>query len=156
MAAFRELFLEALTSLLVIYLLVICLFLISRVVYDLSVRRGLFQRQYPSYRISSQHFHWFMYRSNRSFNIPPPPPAHLTFWKLLFKFPATRAKMPFKCPSRRSIQVIKCSHPGDISQAHKWRKDGRNVFQWSSVVEQNLYKYSKRSAFNITKTEKHC
>ena len=48
MAAFRELFLEALTSLLVIYLaktfVKVCLFLISRVVYDLSVRRGLFQR----------------------------------------------------------------------------------------------------------------
>ena len=46
MAAFRELFLEALTSLLVIYLaetfVKVCLFLISRVVYDLSVRRGLF------------------------------------------------------------------------------------------------------------------
>ena len=44
-----------------------------------------------------------MYRSNRS---------------LLFKFPPTRAKLPFKCPTLGSIQVIKCPHPGDISQAH--------------------------------------
>ena len=36
--------------------------------------------------------------------------------------------MPFKCPTLGSIQVIKCPHPGDISQAHKWLKDGRNAF----------------------------
>ena len=35
--------------------------------------------------------------------------------------------MPFKCPTLGSIQVIKCPYPGDISQAHKWQKDGRNV-----------------------------
>ena len=50
------------------------------------------------------------------------------YWKLLFKFPSTRAKMPFKCPTLGSIQVIKCPHPRDISQAHKWQKDGRNAF----------------------------
>ena len=38
---------------------------------------------------------------------------------LLFKFPPTRAKMPFKCPTLGSIQVTKCPHPGDISQAQK-------------------------------------
>ena len=27
--------------------------------------------------------------------------------------------MPFKCPTLESIQVIKCPHPGHISQAHK-------------------------------------
>ena len=62
---------------------------------------------------------------------PPPlgnPPGIWLFWKLLFKFPPTRAKMPFKCPTLGSIQVIKCPHPGDISQAHKWQKDGRNAF----------------------------
>ena len=50
------------------------------------------------------------------------------FWKLLFKFPPTRAKIPFKCPTLGSIQVIKCPHPGDISQAQKWQKDGGNAF----------------------------
>ena len=76
-----------------------------------------------------------MYRSNQSFKIPPPPPplrgnpsGIWLFWKLLFKFPPTRAKMPFKCPTQGSIQVIKCPHPGDISQAHKWQKDGRDAF----------------------------
>ena len=63
---------------------------------------------------------------------PAYPPGDLPgiwlFWKLLFKFPPTRAKMPFKCPTLGSIQVIKCPHPGDISQAHKWQKDGRNAF----------------------------
>ena len=49
------------------------------------------------------------------------------FWKLLFKFPPTRAKTPFKCPTLGSIQVIKCPHPRDISQAHKWQKDGGNT-----------------------------
>ena len=57
-----------------------------------------------------------------------PPRAFDFFWKLLFKFPPTRAKMPFKYPTLGSIQVIKCPHPGDISQAHKLQKDGRNAF----------------------------
>ena len=71
-----------------------------------------------------------MYRSNRSFNMPPPGnhPGIWLFWKLLFKFPPTQAKMPFKCPTLGSIQVIKCPYPGDISQAQKWRKNGGNTF----------------------------
>ena len=74
-----------------------------------------------------------MYRSNRSFNIPPPPgqtPGIWLFWKLSFKFAPTRDKMSFKCPTLGSIQVIKCPRPGDISQAHKWQKDGRNAFSY--------------------------
>ena len=71
------------------------------------------------------------------------PPGNLPgiwlFWILLFKFPPTRAKMPFKCPTLRSIQVIKCPHPGDISQA----KNDRKTVETPSVVEQNLYKYNK-------------
>ena len=71
-----------------------------------------------------------MYRSNRSFNMPPPgnPPGIWLFWNVLFKFPPTRAKMPFKCRTLGSIQVIKCPHPGDISQAQKWQRDGGNAF----------------------------
>ena len=74
--------------------------------------------------------HTIMYRSNRSFNMPPPgnPPGIWLFWNFLFKFPPTRAKMPFKCPTLGSIQVIKCPNPGDISQAQKWQKDGGNTF----------------------------
>ena len=59
---------------------------------------------------------------------PGQAPGIWLFWKLLFKFPPTRAKMPFKCPTLGSIQVIKCPHPGDISQAQKWQKDGGNAF----------------------------
>ena len=76
-------------------------------------------------------FYWvIMYRSNRSFNMPPPgnQPGIWLFWKLLFKFPPTRDKMPFKCPTLGSIQVIKGPHPRDISQAQKWQKDGGNTF----------------------------
>ena len=70
-----------------------------------------------------------MYRSNRSFNIPPGQPSgHVTFLKIIVQIPPTRAKMPFKCPTLRSIQVIKYPHPGDISQEHKWQKDVRNAF----------------------------
>ena len=72
-----------------------------------------------------------MYRSNRSFNMPSPPgnpPGIWLFWNFLFKFPPTRAKMSFKCPTLGSIQVIKCPRPGDISQAQKWQKDGGNAF----------------------------
>ena len=52
---------------------------------------------------------------------PPPgnPPGYLTFLKIIDQIPPTRAKMPFKCPTLGSIQVIKCLHPGDISQAQK-------------------------------------
>ena len=75
-------------------------------------------------------FQLVMYLSNRSFNMPPlgNPPGIWLFWKLLFKFLPTRAKMPLKCPTLGSIQVIKCPHPGDISQAQKWQKDGGNAF----------------------------
>ena len=71
-----------------------------------------------------------MYLSNRSFNMPSPgnPPGIWLFWKLLFKFLPTQAKMPFKCPTLGSIQVIRCPHPGDISQAQKWQKGGGNAF----------------------------
>ena len=79
-----------------------------------------------------------MYRSHRSFNIGPPPPSNppgiWLFWKLLFKFPPSRTKMPFKCPTLGSIQVITCPHPGDISQAHKWKRDGRNAFSCQQII----------------------
>ena len=79
-----------------------------------------------------------MYRSNRNFNMPPPgnPPGIWLFWKLLFKFPPTRAKMPFKCPTLGSIQVIKCPHPEEYK--NDWR-----MAETPSVVEQNVYKYNK-------------
>ena len=100
------------------------------------------------------------------------------FWKLLFKFPPIRAKMPFKCPALGSIQVIKCPHPGHfffhahfkMAATYRCRlvtsmntRFGTGIYQKNlltpgtfrghindrrkaetpSVVEQNLYKYSK-------------
>ena len=47
------------------------------------------------------------------------PPRHLTFLKIVVQIPPTRAKMPFKCPTLGSIQVIKFPQPGDILQAQK-------------------------------------
>ena len=74
---------------------------------------------------------WFNYVSVKSkLQHAPPgqPPGHLTFLKIIVQIPPTRAKMPFKCPTLGSIQVIKCPHPGDISQAQKWQKNGGNAF----------------------------
>ena len=84
----------------------------------------------------------FMYRSNQSFNMPPlgNPPGIWLFWKLLFKLPPTQAKIPFKCPTLGSIQVIKCPHtPGKF---HRHNNDRRTA-ETPSVVEQNIYKYNK-------------
>ena len=73
---------------------------------------------------------------------PPPPwatPRALIwlFWKLLFKLPPTRAKIPFKCPTLGSIQVIKCPHtPGTF---HRHNNDRRTA-ETPSVVQQNIYK----------------
>ena len=65
---------------------------------------------------------------------PPPPSRHLTFEKYyIVQIPPTRAKMPFKFPTLGSIQVIKCPHPGDISQARERQKDGKNAFSCREV-----------------------
>ena len=45
---------------------------------------------------------------------PGQPPGYLTFWKIIVQIPPTQTKMPFKCPTLGSIQVIKCLHPGEI------------------------------------------
>ena len=80
----------------------------------------------PSVAQKHRCLRWLMYRLNRSFNPSPigQPPRAFDF----FEIPTTGAKMLFKCPTLGSIEVIKCPHPGDISQAHKWQKDGRNAF----------------------------
>ena len=61
---------------------------------------------------------------------PPPgqPPGHLTFLKIIVPILLYPGQIMFKCPTLGSIQVIKCPHPGDISQTHKWQKDSRNAF----------------------------
>ena len=85
--------------------------------------------------------HLVMYRSNRSFNMPPrATPRAFDFFEIFCSNSLlTQAKMPFKCPTLGSIQVIKCPHPGDILQA----QNDRRTAETPSVVEQNLYKYNK-------------
>ena len=86
-----------------------------------------------------------MYRSNRSFNMPPPPGQPPGIWllgKLLFKFPPTRAKMPFKCPTLGPFRWSNAPTPGTF-HGHK---NDRKTAETPSVVEQNLYKYKKNWA----------
>ena len=82
-----------------------------------------------------------MYGSNRSFNISPqaPPRAFDFFENYCSNSPPTWAKMPFKCPTLGSIQVIKCPTPGTF---HRHKNDRRTA-EMPSVVEQNLYKNNK-------------
>ena len=108
------------------------------------------QMEYDQIKLAWSRIHWtevfvaciilcepgstFMFRSNQSFNIPPPPGIWL-FWKLSFKFPPTRAKMLFKCPTLGFIQVIKCPHPGDISN-FPYYPLCRSSWSWSRVCRQ--------------------
>ena len=82
-----------------------------------------------------------MYRSNRSFNMPPPgnPPGLWLFWKLLFKIPPTRAKMSLKCPTQGPFGWSNAPTQGTF-QRHK---NDRRTAETPSVVEQNLYEYNK-------------
>ena len=63
--------------------------------------------------------------------LPPPPgatPGDLTFLKIIVQIPSYPGQNTVQMPPLGSIQVIKCPHPGDISQAHKRQKDSRNAF----------------------------
>ena len=76
---------------------------------------------------------------------PPPPPGIWLFWKLLFKFPPTRAKMPFKCPTLGSIQVIKMPPPRGHFTGTKMTEGRRKRLQLLNKI-----------FINIIKTERHC
>ena len=70
-----------------------------------------------------------MYRSNRSFNIPPrQPPGHLTFLKIIVQIPPYPDQNTVQMPPTRLHSGDQMPPPRDISQAHKWQKDGRNAF----------------------------
>ena len=57
-----------------------------------------------------------MYRSNRSFNIPPGNPRALDF----FENYSSNSTLPGpKCRSKGPFRWSNAPHPGDISQAHK-------------------------------------
>ena len=80
-----------------------------------------------------------------SVNITPPPPPMgnppgiWLFRKLLFKFPPTGAKIPFKCPTLGPFRWSNAPTPGTF---HRHKNDRRTA-ETPSVVEQNLYKYNK-------------
>ena len=72
-----------------------------------------------------------MYRSNRSFNILPPPPPHQGIW-LFWKFIVQILPYPSQNAFQSHIRVRSgdqiCPLSGDISQAHEWQKDGKHAF----------------------------
>ena len=96
----------------------------------------------------------FMYRFNQNFNIPPTAGQPLRAFDFFENYYSNSLlpgpKMPFKCPTLGSIQVIKCPHPGDISQA----QNDRRTAETPSVVEQNLYKYNKNTVSVFTTNKK--
>ena len=87
-----------------------------------------------------------MYRSNRSFNIPPgATPGHLAFLKIIVQIPPYLGQNAVQTPHTMV-------HSGDqnaptTEMFHRHKTD-RGTAETPSVVEQNLYKYNK--------TEKHC
>ena len=81
-----------------------------------------------------------MYRSNQSFNTPfppghpsPPPPAFDVFENYCSNSPLHEPKCRSNALGTLGfIQMIKCPHSGDISQACEWQKDGRNAFSFQT------------------------
>ena len=65
---------------------------------------------------------------------PGQPPTHLTFFKIIIQIPPYPSQNAVQMPlgTLGSIQVIKCPHPRDISQAYEWQKDGRNAFSFQT------------------------
>ena len=84
----------------------------------------------PKEKCNPCHFVWVKSKLQHP---PPPsgqPPTHLTFLRIIVQIPPYPSQNAVQMPpgTLGSIQVIKCPHPRDISQAQKWQKDGRNAF----------------------------
>ena len=62
---------------------------------------------------------------------------------IIVQIPPYPSQNDVQCPTLGSIQVIKCPHPRDISQAPENGRRTTKTPSWS-VVEQILYKYSKQ------------
>ena len=125
MVAFRKLFPEALTSLLVIYLAEtftkVCLFLISRVVYDLSVRRGLFQRY--TYHIGS-HLSTFTDLCIGQIEASTSPPGIWLFENYCSNSPLPGPKCPLNAPHEGPFRWSNAPIPGTF---HRHINDGRTA-----------------------------
>ena len=77
--------------------------------------------------------------------IPPPPtpeqpPGHLTFLKINVEIPPSKSQNDVQMPHTRVYSGDKMPPPRGHF-AGTWMTEGRE--RMSSVVEQNLYKYSK-------------
>ena len=88
-----------------------------------------------------------MYRSNRSFNMPPPgqPPGHLTFLKIIVQIP------PY--PGQNAVQM-----PHTRAQSGDQMPPPRGHFTGTKMTEgrRKHLQLSNKIFINITKTEKHC
>ena len=91
-----------------------------------------------------------MYRSNRSFNMPPPPgqpPGHLTFLKIIVQIP------PY--PGQNAVQIPNTRvHSGD-QMPPPWGHFTCTGPKMTEERRKRLQLWNKIFT-NITKTEKHC
>ena len=88
-----------------------------------------------------------MYRSNRSFNMPPPgqPPGHLTFLKIVVQIP------PY--PGQNAVQIPHTGvHSGDQMPPPRGHFTGTKMTEgrWKRL------QLSNKIFINRTNTEKHC
>ena len=88
-----------------------------------------------------------MYRSNRSFNMPPPgqPPGHLTFLKIIVQIPPYPGQNAVQIPHTRVPSGDQMPPPSGHFTGTKMTEEWRKRLQLSNKI-----------FTNITKTEKHC
>ena len=103
---------------------------------------------YPGlYRSRTPLSQMFMYRSNRSFNLPPPrqTPGHLTFLKIIVQIP------PY--PGENAVQMPHTGvHSGDQMPPPRGHFTGtkKTERRWKHL------QLSNKIFINVTETEKHC
>ena len=92
-------------------------------------------------------FNTVMYRSNRSFNIPPPgkTPGHLTFLKIIVQIPPYTVQNAVQMPLTRV-------HSGDQMPPPRGHFTGTKMTEG----RRKRLQLSNKIFINITKTEKHC
>ena len=102
------------------------------------------------YRDILEVFLALMYRSNRSFNMPPPPlpeqpPGHLTFLKIIVQISPYRGQNAVQMPHTGV-------HSGD------GMPPSRGHFLGTKMIEgrRKRLQLSNKIFINITETEKHC
>ena len=88
-----------------------------------------------------------MYRSNRTFNMPPPgqPPGHLTFLKIIVQIPSYPGQNAVQMPHTRV-------HSGDQMPPPRGHFTGTKMTEG----RRKRLQLSNKIFINITKTEQHC